>query len=178
MVATFFNSWDFATPGSPIKATWISPLILMLSAWVYLVTPPAIIKTKAFFTYFIPYISGAIDADNFSKISFYVNCERKAWTFSIYDSVKAHSMYFFFYLVTLRPRMWESKYCSNLPPNPTRLVGRRMPWTRIMSPGAQLFMLEPRRYRVFEIGTSPGFNWSGVYWILTWIKLWLPLDTK
>lgn len=50
-----FNNWDLAIPGSPIKATLISPLILTLS-WVYLVTPPAINNNSAFLTFYKPYI--------------------------------------------------------------------------------------------------------------------------
>lgn len=44
-----FKSCDLAIPGSPNKAMLIYPLILKLS-YVYLVIPPTIWRSRAFFT--------------------------------------------------------------------------------------------------------------------------------
>ena len=45
----YFNNCDFATPGSPIKQTLISPLIFIPSPTV-LLTPPTSNNNSAFFT--------------------------------------------------------------------------------------------------------------------------------
>ena len=62
------RSCDLATPGSPIRQTWISPRILIPSLNSR-VTPPHKRRSSAFFTSAWPYISGAIDCASFPYMS-------------------------------------------------------------------------------------------------------------
>jgi hypothetical protein len=55
-----FRSWDFATPGSPIRQICMSPRILIPSA-NWRVTPPQSRRRSAFLISPCPKISGAMD---------------------------------------------------------------------------------------------------------------------
>ena len=59
----YFNNYDLATPGSPINAILISPLIFIPSC-PFMLVPLTIYNSNAFFTSSIPKISGAIDPAN------------------------------------------------------------------------------------------------------------------
>lgn len=85
-VTMCFKSWDFATPGSPMRQTWISPRILIPSSSL-LATPPQSNKSNAFLTSSCPNISGEIDCASLPYIS---GCFRYLWSVFII-SLEAHA---------------------------------------------------------------------------------------
>ena len=73
----YLSSWDFATPGSPIRQMLMSPRIRMPSP-ISLVTPPTSRRRSAFLTSKWPYISGAMDRARYSYIC----------PLALYDSIR------------------------------------------------------------------------------------------
>ena len=63
-----FSSCDLATPGSPIRHTFRSPLMRIPSPGNTRAQPPTNCSSSAFFTSECPKISGAMDADKRSYI--------------------------------------------------------------------------------------------------------------